>query len=70
MSKVRVAVDVEGMEIERGLKEFKRKLKKERVLEELKRKRFFEKDSDVKRREKLKARRRYVRKLKKFSQDV
>lgn len=62
MGKVRVAIDVDG-ELERSLRQFKSKLKKERVLEDLKRKRYFEKPSDIRRREKLKARKRHVRKI-------
>jgi small subunit ribosomal protein S21 len=65
VNKVRAAVNLDEMELEKGLKAFKSKLKKERVLEDLKRKRFHEKPSDIKRREKLKARRRYLRKLRK-----
>lgn len=68
MNKARVIVDLENQEIDKGLREFKRKLKKERVLEDVKRKRYHEKPSDVRRRERLKARRRYLRKQRKALQ--
>jgi len=58
MGKTRVEVIVDH-DLERALRAFRSKTRKERIMEELKRKRFFVKPSETRRKEALRIKRKY-----------
>lgn len=55
----------DGEDMEVALKRFKNKCIKEKIFVELRKKRFYEKPSEVKRKERLKSLRKLARKLRK-----